>query len=289
MDSLITRERTEAKKKGVYAAAAWGARSCSASPAARCWRFPPRSARGTSRASGSCSARSTESGSEPTAARRFRDLPCPSRQGTNDAERSLRSASVSCWFWRVASAAAAVATRSATAPGGGGGWDTMVDRSKPLSDLTPAELTKICQDLAPNLTSVSCDLAGFISAGYAAAYDQSLTDEQIQAACTQTSNTCQSQQPPADCSGASTAPADCTATVDEYFTCIDDTLAQIPACGSADAQAPERRQHLAVRPDLLHHAGGEVPRAGFDLAGSSGRRLRRRSRANIRVASGLRL
>ena len=116
--------------------------------------------------------------------------------------------------------------------GGGGGPDTIVDRSKQLRELTPAELTKICQELAPNLTSVSCDLAGFISAGYAAAYDQSLTDQQIQAACTQTSNTCQSQQPPVDCSEAGPAPTDCTATVDEYFTCIDDTLAQIPACGA---------------------------------------------------------
>ena len=132
--------------------------------------------------------------------------------------------------------------------GGGGGSDAMVDRSKPLSDLTPAELNKICRDLAPNLTSVSCDLAGFIAAGYAAAYDQSLTDEQIQAACAQTSNTCQSQQPPADCSGASTAPTDCTATVDEYFTCIDDTLRADPRLRHPDAQAACGRQHLAVQP-----------------------------------------
>jgi hypothetical protein len=116
--------------------------------------------------------------------------------------------------------------------GGGGGQAIVVDKSKPLSDLTPAELTQICRDLAPNLTSVSCDLAGFIAAGYAAAYNQSLTDEQIQAACTMTSNTCQSQQPPADCAEAGPAPTDCTATVAEYFTCIDDTLAQIPACGT---------------------------------------------------------
>jgi hypothetical protein len=120
---------------------------------------------------------------------------------------------------------------------GGGGQDTVVDRSKPLSELTPAELTKICQDLAPNLASVSCDLAGFIAAGYAAAYDQSLTDEQIQAACTQTSHTCQNQQPPLDCSQAGPAPTNCTATVAEYFTCIDDTVAQIPACGSLTRKA----------------------------------------------------
>jgi hypothetical protein len=119
---------------------------------------------------------------------------------------------------------------------GGSGPDPVIDRSKPLSELTPAEISKICRDLAPDLASVSCDLAGFVAASYAAAYDQSLTDQQLQATCTQFSGTCQSQQPPPDCAGAAAAPTDCSATVDEYFTCIDDTLAEIPSCGTLTRQ-----------------------------------------------------
>jgi hypothetical protein len=119
---------------------------------------------------------------------------------------------------------------------GGGAPDPIIDRSKRLSDLTPAEVNKICRDLAPALASVSCDLAGFVAASYAAAYDQSLTDQQLQAACMQTSGTCQSQQPPPDCASAEAAPTDCSATVDEYFACIDDTLAEIPACSALTRQ-----------------------------------------------------
>ena len=231
MDSLITRERTEAKKKGVYAAAAWGGTVLLGIASGPLLAIPAAIGAGYLTASGSCSARSTESGSNRPPRNGSATYLALSRQG----DKTMRNGAFGL-VGLVLVLAGEIGCSSGdntvdNGPGDGGDPDTIVDRSKPLSDLTPAELTKICRDLAPKLASVSCDLAGFISAGYAAAYDQSLTDEQIQATCAQTSNTCQNQQPPVDCSDAGPAPTDCTATVDDYFICIDDTLTQIPACG----------------------------------------------------------
>ncbi len=113
---------------------------------------------------------------------------------------------------------------------GDGGDQTTVSGDKPLSDLTSAEIARICKDASPSLVAVSCNLAGFISASYSAAYDVTLTDAQLAAACTEAATACKTQLATPDCSSVTQARASCTATVSEYFTCLEDTVAQIPDC-----------------------------------------------------------
>jgi hypothetical protein len=122
-----------------------------------------------------------------------------------------------------------------SSPGGdaknqGGGDDTMVSDSTLLGELSPAEAAHVCEEASPLLLAVSCNLAGFYSASYSAAYDIKLTDAELQAACAQTASACQTQLAHPDCSSISRPPPSCQATVGEYFTCLQDTVSRVPAC-----------------------------------------------------------
>jgi hypothetical protein len=108
----------------------------------------------------------------------------------------------------------------------------MVSPDKQLGALTPGEAAHVCEEASPSLRAVSCNLAGFISASYSAAYDTSLTDAQLQAACSAAASACQSQLAQPDCSGISRPPGSCMATVGEYFACLDDTVALVPDCSA---------------------------------------------------------
>jgi hypothetical protein len=113
---------------------------------------------------------------------------------------------------------------------GDGGDQTTVSGDKTLSDLTSAEIAQVCKEASPSLVAVSCNLAGFISASYSAAYDLTLTDAQLSAACADAATACRTQLATPDCSAVSQARANCSATVDEYFACVGDTFARSPDC-----------------------------------------------------------
>jgi hypothetical protein len=135
----------------------------------------------------------------------------------------------------------------------GGGGDTVVSPGKPLGELTPSEAAQVCEDASPALRAVSCNLAGFISASYSAAYDTTLTDDQLKAACSTTASACQSQLAQPDCSAISRPPGSCMATVGEYFACLEDTVALVPDCS-----ATTRAMLTGTGPNLAKPASCET-------------------------------
>jgi hypothetical protein len=115
--------------------------------------------------------------------------------------------------------------------GGSGGRAiaTSVSGSKTFSSLTPAEVTQVCQDIAPGVFDASCRHTGEVSAEMAVTADPTLTDAQLAAACTDSRDQCETQLMPMDCANV-TVPPDCSATVAEYVACLVDLFAQVPAC-----------------------------------------------------------
>ena len=113
MDSLITRERTEAKKKGVYAAAAWGGTVLLGIASGPLLAIPAADRRGVphQRVVHVPREARNRASNRPPRNQSATHLAL-SRQGDgNDAERSLRSRRSRDRFWRVGIGSAVVATR----------------------------------------------------------------------------------------------------------------------------------------------------------------------------------
>jgi hypothetical protein len=124
---------------------------------------------------------------------------------------------------------------------GGGDFSTSVPGSKPLGDLTPAEVEQLCDDLdayysssgvVSDLEEFSCRLGGLLGAAFAGAE----TDEAAQAACQSAYDSCMAE--PGETTSECSAPSDtCTATVAELAACTNDTreffrdaTQEIPPC-----------------------------------------------------------
>ena len=131
---------------------------------------------------------------------------------------------------------------------GGGPFTTSVRGSKPLNTLTTGEKMQLCNDAqayfkTPAVRQQECRFSGFFAAALTAEFDPSITDAQIQQACTQAVSECVSSAADAGagsttdmCNTSQTLPASCTATVADYSACvttIPETLASAaPACSS---------------------------------------------------------
>jgi hypothetical protein len=140
--------------------------------------------------------------------------------------------------------------------GGGGtspgsGFNPGVSGGKTLETLTPAEVQTICKNEqayftnSPGLKDATCREVGILAAAFEA--DDTSTDAQIQALCTQGYMECESQDGGADSTGGddggtsndcadATAPTDCKATVDQYTACLTESLSMVestfPACNT---------------------------------------------------------
>ena len=134
---------------------------------------------------------------------------------------------------------------SGSSPNGGGAFTTSVSGSKPLGALTTAEKTQLCKDASAflqssNVVLAECKLAGVFEAEFSAAFDSTLTDTELRAACTDGVNQCVASEKDGGtsttmttCNTDQAVPASCTATVADYTACIS-TLPQ-----SLGAAAPE--------------------------------------------------
>lgn len=123
--------------------------------------------------------------------------------------------------------------------GGGGGSVTTLSGSRTIGTLTTAEGTQLCNDTYAYFGSsipqaTTCKWQGLAYAVNSSAQSDSVLQQQ----CTKQLNTCQQATDPwANNSGCNTLPADCTATVAQYSTCINDevdafiqTVSGLPAC-----------------------------------------------------------
>jgi hypothetical protein len=125
---------------------------------------------------------------------------------------------------------------------GDGDFSTDVSGSKPLGELTPAEVEELCDDLDAYYTSgsisgdldeFSCRLAGVLGAVLSGAE----TDEAARTACQTAYDACQAE--PSETTSQECGPpsGECTATVAELTACTNDSAEalrdateQFPAC-----------------------------------------------------------
>jgi hypothetical protein len=130
---------------------------------------------------------------------------------------------------------------------GGGGtsggpetFTTSVPADQPLGGLSDDELTQLCADghqfaSDADVQKDNCRLAGYLSAAFSVAFQPDATDSDLRKLCSDSYDQCiasGSQTQPCN-----RPPANCTATVGEYVTCINDQaeaqhafVATIPAC-----------------------------------------------------------
>ena len=140
------------------------------------------------------------------------------------------------------------------------GFNPGVQGSKTLNQLSPADVQILCKNEEAYFTSpstlfvtqdVTCRLAGLFVALLGS--DATSTDAEIQMMCQQGYSACVSDDggvttaddggvtttdvdagAGSDCAGAMSAPADCTATVDQYTACLNEEIAELqnsaPAC-----------------------------------------------------------
>jgi hypothetical protein len=123
---------------------------------------------------------------------------------------------------------------------GSGDFSTGVSGDKPLSDLTPAEVEQLCDDLdayytnssvTSDLQELSCRFAGLFGAAFAGAE----SDEAVQAVCQMAYDSCQAEPSEStwECGPAS---GECTATVSELMACTKDSAEGL---NQAKEQFPE--------------------------------------------------
>jgi hypothetical protein len=126
--------------------------------------------------------------------------------------------------------------------GGGSGpaypISTSVPGDKRLSDLTPAERTQYCVDVAawavsgPFLTD-GCNLTSWLATQAQANLEPTATDAELRATCQGTHTACVANGVTSTCD--TSTPTTCTATVAEYNRCLSDSLEAIgtlPPCSA---------------------------------------------------------
>jgi hypothetical protein len=109
---------------------------------------------------------------------------------------------------------------------------TSVGADEPLGALSSDELTQLCTDVTPALVTTACTVLGITAAKYMA-FDTTLTDADLKAACRSATSDCVSHggagQP--DCVGADSPPSSsCIATVGDYVACVNATGDAFPTC-----------------------------------------------------------
>ncbi|NLE86511.1 MAG: hypothetical protein GX607_08950 [Myxococcales bacterium] len=135
--------------------------------------------------------------------------------------------------------------------GGGGGISSGVDPTKRGDELSDDEVRKICEAGNDYVVRRSkeidpCRFAGVLAAGIVAGLDATLTDAQLQEACTEGVRACQQTEdrdpifePDEDTCDDLSVPEECSASVEEIERCIKDSIDEtltmftdLPACGS---------------------------------------------------------
>jgi hypothetical protein len=154
---------------------------------------------------------------------------------------------------------------------GNGHVDTSVGTDQPLAALSPTDFMQLCTDVTPGFVSITCNGLG-IAAARATAFDTTVTDADLKAACRSAAEDCQSRggagQP--DCASMDTPPsgATCTATVGDYVACVNASVDALPTCSDVtrafladDSTVPEPSACVAL--DRACPALAATPAAGF--------------------------
>ncbi|HVV51473.1 MAG TPA: hypothetical protein VHO06_17525 [Polyangia bacterium] len=133
------------------------------------------------------------------------------------------------------------ATGGATGTGTGGSAVTTLSNNKAINALTAAEGTQLCNNTYAYFGSAIPQATTCKWQGLAYAVQSSApSDTVLQQQCTKQLNSCQQAADPwANNPGCNTLPADCTATVAQYSTCISDeatafmqTVSGLPTCAT---------------------------------------------------------
>jgi len=126
-----------------------------------------------------------------------------------------------------------------------------LDGSRRLSDLTPDELDRFCDNGRANYLALSessielyCRSEGFFDSSYAS---------KPESACKEAVETCLAEEEPNESGGDCEIPENCIVTVDEYAACLDEFsqlihggVDVVPSC--SERQATERPRWLLLRP-----------------------------------------
>ncbi len=131
--------------------------------------------------------------------------------------------------------------------GGGSGevFVTSIPGNTPLGSLSGSQATELCNDemrfaQQSSLEMDACHEAAFLTVALTASFSPDMTDAELQAACTSAYTSCLHPDGGAGATQTCMAPpANCTATVSELASCLDDEAAatralaaQLPDCGS---------------------------------------------------------
>ena len=131
--------------------------------------------------------------------------------------------------------------------GGGGTLSTGVPASKPVSNLTPAELAKLCAAVAEWSKDTTGKFACELSGTLAPASGNPKTDAEARMLCKDAVNECLQDlsTAPATTTSCMAAPASCKITVGEFEACLNDLgavleqlAASFPSCDSLSVNSP---------------------------------------------------
>lgn len=148
---------------------------------------------------------------------------------------------------------AATASGCGGSGSGGDGFSSGVTPTKTGDELTPAETEQLCEAAGKHIEKElakadPCRMAGALAAGFAMAFDESITDGMLREVCSAAVESCREsddqdvdpieEDPAEDCSSME-LPAECKATVSEIEACIGDAgklitsmFNRFPACDS---------------------------------------------------------
>ena len=134
---------------------------------------------------------------------------------------------------------------AACGAGSGELFQTSIPGNTPLGALSGAQATELCNAETrfaqqSSLEMDACREAAFLTAALAASFSPDMTDADLQSACTAAYTSCLHPDGGAGATQSCTAPpANCTATVSDLATCLDDEAAatralaaRLPDCGS---------------------------------------------------------
>jgi hypothetical protein len=173
----------------------------------------------------------------------------------------------------------------------GGTVDTGVAPERTLGSLVGADLEQFCAGIERSLDEVAastefsegvCKPAAMMAAVLQAPVDPPPTDAQLQQLCTEAYNTClqSSSEDSTSETQCGPMPQDCTATVQEYETCMsdmfqamNDSFAQMPGCEAmttSTAQPTSTPASAPQTPPSCQLVLDKCPTIQFQQPGSAG-------------------
>lgn len=176
----------------------------------------------------------------------------------------------SAWPLIIAALSGGACGNSGPGAGSGAPFTTTVTPDKPLVSLTGGESSTLCADVnrfasKETFKADSCRIDAVIASGLAAFFLSTATDAELRAECSQTYSQCLSSAVDAGTGSASsvsnmacgTVPANCTATVAELGTCLNDETAQLHGIASAFPDCSS-----LTRADFQSDGGSMAPAPG---------------------------